>query len=63
MLLPWGLLVIGGYRLVTGKGLEQTRYGAGPSVGRILVGVGVVIGSMAALFLLLLVAGLVLGLE
>jgi hypothetical protein len=63
MLLPWGLFVIGGYRLVTGKGVEQTRYGAGPSINRILIGVGVVIGSMAALFLLFLVVGFLLGLK
>jgi hypothetical protein len=63
MFLPYALFVIGGYRLVTGKGLEQTRYGAGASLARIVTGVVFVFGSMAVLLGLLIIVGYALGMK
>lgn len=57
MLLAYALFVVGGYRLLTGKGREQTHYGASASLGRIAFGVLFVFGSMAVLTgILILVA-------
>ena len=63
MLLPYALFVIGGYRLLTGKGREQTRYGASASLGRIAFGVLFVFGSGAVLTGLLVLVGYALGMK
>lgn len=63
MLLAYGLFVIGGYRLVTGKGVEQTRYGAGASLGRIVFGVLFVFGTMGVLTGLLILVGYAAGMK
>jgi hypothetical protein len=49
LLVGWGLFVIGGYRVVTGRHPESERYTYGASLARVFIGVGLVVGAFAVL--------------
>lgn len=63
VLVGWGLLVIGGYRAVTGRHPDREDYSYASSLGRIFTMVGVVVLGFAALMGLMFVVLYVLGIE
>jgi hypothetical protein len=63
VLLAYGLFVVGGYRLVTGRGSADERGGTLGSLGRILFGVLYVFASGAVAAGGLILAGYALGMN